>query len=164
MNQLGLGVVYSTSTSFSRIAARSASGMPPSSGPVVRNSSPPAVLGVGALDRAVGVVDLDAVHVAGPHRGHEVGVGDRIGVAGAAQQRAEEEHAQGETQQRPQAPAGHALAREAAAPRPTRRRGRRGRQTLRAHGDRIRVGCSESQPGGPGIHRSPSGPWIASRP
>ena len=42
MNQLGLGVVYSTSTSASRMAARSASGMPPSSGPVVRNSSPPA--------------------------------------------------------------------------------------------------------------------------
>ena len=98
------------------------------------------VVGVGALDRAVGVVDLDALDLAGPHRGHEVGVGDRVRVAGAAQQRAQEQHAQREAEQRPQAPAGHALPRKAAAPRPLLRRGRRGRQTLRAHGDRIRVG------------------------
>ena len=97
-----------------------------------------------ARDRAVVVVDLDGVDVAGAHLRHEVGVGDRIWVAGAAQQRAEEQDAEGEAEQRPQAPPGHALARKAATARPTRRRGRRGRQTLRAHGDRIRgSGCAD---------------------
>ena len=102
---------------------------------MVRNSSPPASsVSSPLIEPSVLSISTDG-HVAGAHRGHEVGVGDRIGVAGASQQRTEEQHAEGEAQQRPQAPAGHSLAREAAAPRPTRRRGRRGRQTLRAHGE-----------------------------
>ena len=104
------------------------------------------LLGLGALDRAVGVVDLDALDLAGPHRGHEVGVGDGVGVSGTAEERAQEQDAEGEAEQRPQAPPGHALAREAAAARTLLGRGRRGRQTLRAHGDRIRAARGESQP------------------
>jgi hypothetical protein len=102
-----------------------------------------------AVDGPVGVVDLDALDLAVLHLGHEVGVGDGVLVVGAAEQRPHEEDREGEAEQHPQAPPGHARdGTLPALPALVAGRGRRRRrEALGAHGDRIRVGRPEPQPG-----------------
>src|SRR5690606_1889250 len=76
--------------------------------------------------------------------GHELGVGDVLAAATAGEARGQHDH-EGEAEQDPEAPLGHALVAAKGAPRTTlvARRGRRRRgQTLRAHSARIRGGWS----------------------
>ena len=123
-----------------------------------------------AGDRAVRVVDLDALDLPVAHLVHEVGVGDLVGVAGAAQQRPEQQDRQREAQEGPQAPARQPR-RGQPSTRATlvaRRRGRRRGEALGAHGDRIRGGRAEPQPAtrneGRGIRTARADPRLSSPP
>ena len=92
-----------------------------------------------AADRAVGVVDLDAVDLPLAHLGHEGRVLDLL-LIGRRQEAGQDDDEQRQAQQDPQTPLGHARigpeAPTGAAPVP-RRRGRRRREALGAHGTRI---------------------------
>ena len=134
-SQPGCGVLYFTSTLWASRTTRSASGRPPSRGPVVRNSLPLSSL---PGDRPVGVVDLHGLHVAGADLGHEAGVGDLLGVA-AAEEARQDHHQEGQPQEGPQAPLGHALVGPQGAAGATwaARGGRRRRGEALGHGPRI---------------------------